>query len=323
MGMSKSHEILYNNFATLFDAGIPLMRVLDSAGQGSSSKIRGMLKNVNEYIHQGNGLADSMEKASSYFAHLDIVAIRAAEDSGSLAEVFKMLSEWYSLKHKVKMQIRSGLVLPFMIITIAAVLAPLPLYFLGTYTLGQMIRESLFILSLFYVPTIAIFLLLKHLPDTGNFRYILDSVGLRIPVLSKAIKHLAISRYCTVFHLLSKAAMPIDACAKYATQATTNAVIADKFRGGETSANNGEPVSTGFKKNIGMGVVESWKMGEESGQLDVVTKKLADQNAEEALFCFERFSYWLPKLIYFLVLAYMATLVIRNASQIYAPIMEF
>jgi len=60
-------------------------------------------------------------------------------------------------------------------------------------------------------------------------------------------------------------------------------------------------------------------MGEESGQLDVVTKKLADQNAEEAIFRFERFAYWLPKLIYFLVLAYLAMLIIRNASQIYAP----
>jgi len=244
--MSKSREILYNNFSVLFDAGVPLTRVLDSAGQGSGTKIRGILKKVNEYIHQGSGLADAMEKASPYFAHLDIVAIRAAEDSGSLPEVFKMLSQWYNLKQKVKMRISSGLVLPFMIITIAAILAPLPLLFLGTYTLGEMIRESLFILSLFYIPTIAIFLLIKYLPDKGNFRYILDSIALRIPVLSAGIKHLAISRYCAVFHLLSSAAMPIDACAKYATQATTNAVIADKFRGGEIAANNGEPVSNGF-----------------------------------------------------------------------------
>lgn len=65
-----------------------------------------------------------------------------------------------------------------------------------------------------------------------------------------------------------------------------------------------------------MDFLEIWRVGEEAGKLDDVTKRLADDNAEAAEFWFNEFARWLPRVIYALVALLMIYYIFVNFSKI-------
>ena len=314
--MAKNHSIFYYNLSTMLDAGVPILRTLEVARQGSRRGIKRIISKIEETVRQGNTLAEAMKMHPKTFSHFDLSAIDAAERAGGLAEVFKLLSEWHEFVKKIRNRILSGLVLPAGILVIAAFVAPLPFLFLRSYSLSQSILESIRILATFIVPAAILYAIIKYTPKTGYLRYIIDSIALWIPILGKAIRYLAVSRYCSTFYILTKAGVPVVDTAFSATDACTNAVIADRLRGGALSARNGQPMSEGFREPISEGFIELWKVAEESGQMEQAVKKLADLNADSALLKFEQFGYWLPRFIYVLICIMIISLIFRNFSAI-------
>jgi hypothetical protein len=61
-----------------------------------------------------------------------------------------------------------------------------------------------------------------------------------------------------------------------------------------------------------------WKIGEETGNLDEVTKRLAQQNIEVAEFWFQEFARWFPRFVYCLIALFMIISVFKGYSRIYS-----
>ena len=68
-------------------------------------------------------------------------------------------------------------------------------------------------------------------------------------------------------------------------------------------------------------VVEMWKVGEETGNLDDVTRRLAEQSVEAAEFWLAEFVRWFPRFIYFLICGLMIYFVFQGYSQIYGSLL--
>lgn len=319
--MAVNNELFYHNLATMLDAGLPISRALTVAAQGSARRMQKTLGEVLKIVKEGNTLTEAMQRFPKVFDRLDVLAIEAAEKSGSLPQVLKILSQWHNLKKTIKGKIISGLLFSAVILFIAAPIIPLPDFLLGNYTLSDYFHKSIFIMSIFYVPALVIYLIIVFTPKTGPLRYSLDTVSLFIPVLGKALKHLALSRYCYSFYILLSAGVPITDCTRIATQTTTNLVIAERLKGAELSVQQGKDASEGFKEPLSDGFINMWKSGEESGQLDSSVKRLADMNSETAVFYFQLFSYWLPKLVYALVGLMLIYYIIKGWGMIYSSFM--
>ncbi len=60
--------------------------------------------------------------------------------------------------------------------------------------------------------------------------------------------------------------------------------------------------------------LEPWRIGEETGSLDEVAKRLAEANAEAAEFWFGEFARWLPRVVYFLVCLLMIYYILKLAG---------
>jgi type II secretory pathway component PulF len=127
---------------------------------------------------------------------------------------------------------------------------------------------------------------------------------------------LALSRYCWVFHMLCKAGMPVMNCVSMAVSAAGNAVVGDMFRPAVVSVKAGESIGKGLSKRLPREFVEMWKIGEESGTLDVVTRRLAENYAEAAEFSLNEFARWFPRFVYFLVCILMIIYVFRNFGRL-------
>ncbi len=314
--MAKNLANFYYNLAVMTEAGMPIMRSVETAAKSCRGRLKSAVSDIYQDISAGNPLSEGMKKFPEIFPNFDIAAVDAADRSGSLPEVLRLLAEWHEFSSGIKANIVSGLGLPIFVLLLAAVVAPLPFFVFGRYTLVQAIIESAGILAIFIIPALVILAILKYLPQTGSARKFVDSAVLWVPYLGKAIKHYSVSSFCFTFHILYQAAMPITDCVELALKSTMNTAVAERLRGGMDSAAQGRSIAEGFKSPYIDGFVESWAMGEESGQLDSVTKKMAEVNKDEALYYFTRFGYWLPKVIYAFVCLMIIYLIFRNASML-------
>ncbi len=318
--MSNSLALAYHNLSIMLDAGVPLLRSLNTLSSGLKPRMRAAFLRLADSVSKGNTLAETMTKSPNIFNPLDVMLIQAAETSGSLPESFKLLSEWHEFSGRIAKKMLSGMTLPVLLIHATAFIAPFPGFVLGDWQIGPYLTSAVTILLLFYIPAAIIFIILRMTPKTGLFRRLLDRLTLRIPLLGRAVYKLALSRYCWVFHMLTKAGVPITDCAERAASAAANAVVTDLVKPAAASAKAGKPVSDGFGSKLPMDFLDIWRVGEEAGKLDAVTKRLADDNAEAAEFWFNEFARWLPRLIYCLVSLMMIYYILVNFSKVMSAV---
>ncbi|MHC4284253.1 MAG: type II secretion system F family protein, partial [Planctomycetota bacterium] len=210
--MTKKLATVYHNLSIMLDAGIPLQQALNTTASGLKGKSRKTFSALAKGVSAGNGLAETMSKHSNIFATLDVMLVEAADTSGNLPEAMKMLSQWYDFMNRLKNKLISGLILPLAVLHIAAFVGPLPFLFLGGINEAGYVIQVAKILALFYIPMVLILAILQVMPRTGKLRRFMDALVLRIPVLGKALRKIAIGRYCWAFYMLYKAGVPIIQC---------------------------------------------------------------------------------------------------------------
>lgn len=315
--VAKDLAVAYYNLSTMLDAGVPIVRSLNTVTSGLKGSGRRTFEQLTKTVSKGNPISEAMALSPEIFVPLDIMIVQAAETSGNLAESLALLSKWHEFSKRIKKKILSELALPILLIHLTAFIAPVPSLALGGWQIGPFITSALIILSLFYIPAAIIFAIMCFTPQTGSLRRGLDRVSLRIPLfLGRALYKLALSRYCWVFHMLCKAGVSIINCAEMAVAGTGNAVVAELFRPVGTAARTGNPLSEGLSSKLPGEFIELWRIGEETGSLDDITKRLADNNAEAAEFWFREFARWMPRFVYGLVCLVIIYFIFANLGKI-------
>lgn len=315
--MANKLAAAYHNLSIMLEAGIPVQRALNTIAAGLKGELRKTFLNLVKGVSAGNCLAEIMSKYPNVFATLDVMLVDAADTSGNLSESLKLLSEWYDFSNRLKNRLISGLMLPLVVIHIAALVGPLPYLFMGIINVAGYIIKVAKILALFYIPMVFILATLHLMPNTGTIRRFLDFVVLKIPILGLAVRQLALSRYCRAFNMLYKAGIPIIQCAQQAPGVTGNVIVADVVKGGAESAQAGNMVWEGFSPKLPADFLNIWRIGEETGELDNSIKRLADNTTENAEQLFSEFVQWLPRIIYWLICAVIVIQILMIASMLF------
>jgi len=323
--LSKKLGIAYDNLSTMLEAGLPVLRSLDTLSQGLRVPYKQAFLNVRQRISKGSSFAGAMGEDKKVFGPLDIMIIDSAETGGTLGESFSLLSHWHEFSDKMGKLLLSGLILPAFVITIAAFIVPIgPMVISGldNWNTNLYLHRVLTILSMFYVPAITIFCIIRFTPKTGPLRRFLDIVTLRIPGLGSAIYRLSISRYCRVFQMLSSAGVPITECVDKAGVSCGNAVVAALFEPMTDAVKAGKPSSEGLGTSLPPEFRGIWEVGEETGSLDNAVGKLADNYAYAAEFRFRIFARWFPIFVYVCVAIVLIYFVFQGFSLIYGDLMK-
>jgi type II secretory pathway component PulF len=315
--MSSKLAIAYNNLSNMLAAGVPVQRSLNTLIPGLKGRLQEAFLALADGVAQGNPLAYTMVLHPKVFAPVDIMIVEVGEKSGNLPELIGLLSRWHEMSGRMLKRMISGLLLPIFVLTVAAFVFPLPSFVLGVIDLNSYLLKVLGILMLFWVPAAIIVLIVRTTPKTGRARRVLDNVVLRIPVLGSAVHKLAIGRFCWAFHMLCKAGVPYTEAVDMAMSVTGNLVVADLFMPAAESVKAGELMSEGFSKELPFELVEMWKVGEETGRLDDVTKRLANNYSEQADFWFAQFTCWFPRFIYLLICLVLIYMIAKLAGSIW------
>jgi len=315
--MANKLATAYHNLSIMLEAGIPVQRALNTIAAGLKGELRKTFLNLVKGVSAGNCLAETMSKYPNVFATLDVMLVDAADTSGNLSESLKLLSEWYDFSNRLKNRLISGLMLPLVVIHIAALVGPLPYLFMGIINVAGYIIKVAITLALFYIPLSIILATLHLMPNTGTIRRFLDFVVLKIPILGLAVRQLALSRYCRAFNMLYKAGIPSIPCAQQAPGVTGNVIVAEGVKGGAESAQAGNMVWEGFSPELPADFLNIWRIGEETGELDNCIKRLADNTTENAEQLFSEFVQWLPRIIYWLICAVIVIQILMIASMLF------
>lgn len=314
--MSDKLATVYNNLSTMLAAGVPVQRSLNTLIPGLKGRLQEAFLALADGVAQGNPISYTMVLLPKVFDPVDIMIVDVGEKSGNLPELIRLLSRWHEMSGRMLKRMISGLLLPILVLTIAAFVFPLPSFVLGDMSLTAYLFQVVGILMLFWVPAGIIALIVRTTPRTGQARRVLDKIALRIPVLGSAIHKLAIGRFCWAFHMLCKAGVPYSESVDMAMSVTGNLIVAELFAPAAESVKAGELMSEGFSEKLPLELVEMWKLGEETGQLDDVSKRLANNYSEQAEFQFSQFGYWFPRFVYFLICIALIYMIFQLAGTI-------
>ncbi|RPH36732.1 hypothetical protein EHM92_04000 [bacterium] len=312
----------YYDMATLQDAGVPILRSFDILIEGREGPLKHTLSQVRESVTKGSSLSESMDLHRRVFPEMDRMVIQAGETSGSLADSFKMLSQWHEFVHRITRRMLMGLIYPFFILHIAAFVIGLPAFVLGKVGVSGYLFGVSRILVFLYLPTILVVVAIRLRDRIPQLRLPLDFLALRIPVLGQAIYHMSICRYAKAFALLYKAGVPITEVTERATRATGNVIVAGQFAGGRETVRQGGTAWEGFSRRLPAEYRHLWQIGEETGELDKVAAKVADIAGDRADLFFTAFASGFPKVIYFGVMIVTALMVLYMWSQVYGGLSQ-
>jgi type II secretory pathway component PulF len=315
--MSSGLAFAFHNLSNMLEAGVPVQRSLKTLIPGLKGRLQKAFLALADGVAKGNPLAETMVSHPKVFHPVDIMLVDVGEESGNLPDMLALLSKWHEMSARMLKRLISGLIFPVLVLTIAAFVFPLPSLVLGVIDLKSYLLRVAGILVLFWAPAGIIFLIVRTTPATGPARRMLDKIVLRIPILGSAVRRLAIGRFCWAFHMLSKAGIPYSESVDMALSVTGNAEIADMFDPAADSVKAGGLMSEGLSKKLPLELVEMWKIGEETGTLDDVTKRLADNYSEQAEFQFGQFAYWFPRFIYLLICIVLILMILNLAGSIW------
>lgn len=112
----KEKIVFTKHVSTMINAGIPLLETLDTVKEyAKNSYFEEVLTVIKDDIENGSNLKTALEKFPKVFDHFFIGIIGVGEESGTLAENLKFLSDQMNKEYRLRAKIKSALAYPAII----------------------------------------------------------------------------------------------------------------------------------------------------------------------------------------------------------------
>src|SRR5437867_7479974 len=116
----KEIAIFTRQFSVMIDAGLPLVQCLEILGGQQKNRVfQKVLFQVRQDVESGSTLADSLKKHPKVFNDLFSNMIAAGEAGGILDTILQRLSTYIEKRVKLQGAVRSSMIYPTAVITIA------------------------------------------------------------------------------------------------------------------------------------------------------------------------------------------------------------
>ena len=291
-------------FATMIDAGLPLVQCLEIlASQQKNQIFAGILKDIRSYVEQGSTFSDALRRHPKVFDELFVNLVQAGEAGGILDSIMNRLSIYLEKRQKLKRQVKGALSYPTIVLFIAIGVMAVMLTFVipafenmfaefggGPEALPAITRFMVALSHGFvsWLPIIAIGGLLA----AGTFSYILKQPAgrlgfhkllLKAPIMGDVLSKIAVARFTRTLGTLLQSGVPILDALEICARTSGNLVI----EGGimlvrkriSEGRNMADPLmEAGVFPDM---VVQMIGVGEQTGALDQMLNKIADFYEEE------------------------------------------
>lgn len=303
-------SIFTNQFGTMLNAGLSISRALAVLEkQTSNPNLVKIIKDLGEEVKKGNQLSFALKKFPNVFSPLYISMVQAGETSGNLGNALITMSSFLQRDFETRNKIKGAMTYPvavlgfsilivvglfiFVIPTFQGFLeqlgAPLPAVTKMIFAFANfLIHYGWVILVIIIVLVIAY----GRWARTPSGRRTIDSLKLKLPLISELTLKSSMARFSDTLATLFSAGIPIIQCLQTVRGVIDNVIIGEKIDGIIDAIQKGESLSSALQKS-GMFtpmVYDMTAIGEESGSLDKMLKKVAEFYNEEVNFLINNIS---------------------------------
>lgn len=302
----KALVVFSRQFATMIDAGIPILRCLDIlSGQTKDPALKHAVETVTSDVKSGLTLNEAMLKHPKVFSKLYVNMIKAAELGGILDQILERLSGFLEYEAEIKGKIKSAMMYPVLVLCFSQVMlfalftfvlpkfkdifdgmnATLPPVTKMLFSIGDFMQAYWWVIILF---GIGLFIGFKQWAKTPNGRYQVDFIKLRIPIVGELTMKLSVARFARTFGTLIQSGVPMMRSLEIVGETLGNLVLSSAIDDTRASLREGNKLSVPLTASglFPTMVTTMIDIGEESGRLPEMLVKVGefyDQEVEQTV----------------------------------------
>ncbi len=299
MGKPKDKDLVIftRQFATMIDAGLPLVQALEILSQQTENKtLAKVIGEVKTDVESGSTFADALKKHPRIFSELYANMVAAGEAGGILDTILNRLAQYIEKAMKLKKKVKGALIYPSVIVSVAVLVIVVIMIFVIP-TFAKMFTQLGGILPL---PTrivigmsnflggiggliilaciIGIIISIVQIRRTEKGKYAIDVIVLKLPIFGILLLKVAIAKFTRTLGTLVSSGVPIldslDITAKTAGNKVIEKSVYEVKKGVAEGKTLAEPLK--MAKIFPPMVTQMISVGESTGAVDNMLNKIAD-----------------------------------------------
>jgi general secretion pathway protein F len=308
--------------ATLLGAGVPLVSALSAlTEQVEHARLKSVLGGIRDRVNQGASFADSLANSGA-FSDLYVALTRAGEAGGALEQVLARLADYLEGQVRLQSRVVSIMIYPALMFAFACVVvailvtvvlpqitslleslnAELPLATRLIIGLSHFARDWWWVvLAVLGGAAFGVRTLLRT--ERGQTQF--DRLKLRLPVVGRTVRLLAIARFTRTLSTLLSGGLAIVRALEIAKHVTGNRILARAIDAARESVTEGAPLARPLRASgeFPPVVVHMIEVGEQSGELEDMLERVAHSYEEQVETAVTRLTALLEPLLILLMVA--------------------
>lgn len=298
----KDITLFTRQMATMMKSGVPLLQAFDIVAKGASNAaLAKLLMDIKTDVETGSSLSQAFRKYPLYFDQLYCNLIEAGEQAGILDQLLDRLATYKEKTQAIISKIKSALFYPVSVLVVAFIVTAVIMIFvvpsfkkvftsfgadLPGPTLVVIAISDYFVANwwlIFGVIGGGLYAFFYTWKRSEKMQIFMDRLALRLPVFGPVIRKATIARWTRTLSTMFAAGVPLvealdsvgGAAGNYEYKQATKQIKAEISTGSSLTA---AMQNTNIFPNM---VVQMIAIGEESGQLDAMSGKVADFYEQE------------------------------------------
>jgi len=334
----QSLVVFSRQFATMIDAGIPIIKCLDILeNQTKDEALKTVLNATRKDVKGGLSLTDAISKHPAVFSKLYVNMIRAAEIGGILDVILDRLAGFLEKEMEIRGKIKSAMMYPTIVLVFAFIMVAALLTFVlpkfkeifssmnvdmppvtqALFDSSDWFRAYWYVVVLLGIVGSVAF---KQYDKTTKGHYNIDKLKLKLPIVGDLSLKLSISRFTRTFGTLIASGVPMMRSMEIIGETSGNAVLAEAVANARVSIREGAKISAPLASSglFPAMVTHMIDVGEETGRLSEMLTKVSDFYDDEV----DAMVKGLTSMIEPLLIVFMGVLVGFIAISVMSPIFK-
>ena len=300
----KTRELVIftRQFATMIDAGLPLVQCLEIlGGQQDNPTFRGIIRAVKQDVEQGSTFADALRKHPKPFDALYVNLVHAGEVGGILDTIMNRLAVYLEKADALARKVKGAMVYPSTVFVVAAAVVVLMLVkIIPTFEKmfsdfgGELPGPTRVVIGVSHwmqdwigilLVGLAVFVVafVQARRRSPRFRKLVDVILLKLPVFGSLLRKVAVARFSRTMGTMIASGVPILDGLDIVSRTAGNVVIEEALNDVKAAISEGKTIAEPLAESgvfPGM-VVQMIAVGEETGAMESMLSKIADFYEDE------------------------------------------
>ena len=305
---SRDFMVFCRQFATMLQAGIPVLQILKILAQQSENEaLREKLREITVDVERGSDLAGAMKKHGDFFPRIIVSMVETGEAGGILDTIMERLADHFQRQHDLEAKIRSATIYPA-VVTVLAILVLLLMIFFVLPRFAEMldpmgvemplitrvIMALADLLIRFWYLALGLLALLAFLLGrylkTERGRAVFDRLRLNLPIFGPLYIKMITARFTRTLATLLASGVALLSALELVEKVIDNRVLSGVLAETAQAIRRGQNIFVPLAESAIFPpmMVEMVHVGEESGTLDEMLSRSADFYEAEVTYFLDR-----------------------------------